>query len=163
MSTFVWATPRKAFEYYLDRAQRTPADLWQATHAGHIRVSIMDVEFSGEQVRALLNLLHKDVPESERKYELPTWMGVSVDDVERTLCGASLPERRRGRPRKSGPQANADYRIAVEVSKLIGSGQAKSVAEAAGILIDTGRVSGWSHESNLKRVQRAYASLFRHD
>ena len=66
MSSYDWATPRKAFEYYLEGAGRTPADLWHAVHDGHIRTSIMDTEFSGDQVRALLKLIHWNVPESER-------------------------------------------------------------------------------------------------
>lgn len=163
MSSYVWATPRKAFEYYLEAAERTPADLWQAVHDGHIRVSIMDVEFSGDQIRALLKLLHWNVPEGECEFELPIWMAVHMDDVQRTLCGADLPEKRRGRPTKTRDQSNRDYRLAVEVSKLLGSGNANSVADAARILIEAGQVDGASYEAKLKKVQRAYAEHFRHD
>lgn len=163
MSSYVWATPRKAFEYYLDRAERTPADLWHAVHDGHIRVAIMDTEFSGDQVRALLKLVHWNVPESEREFELPSWMAVHMDDVERTLCGAALPEKRRGRPSKTRDQTNRDYRLAVEVSKLLGGKKANSVADAARILIDDGLVDGASYDAKLKKVQRAYAEHFRHD
>lgn len=163
MSSYVWATPRKAFEYYLEAAERTPADLWQAVHDGHIRVSIMDVEFSGDQVRALLKLIHWNVPESERVFELPIWMAVHMDDVERTLCGTSLPEKRRGRPTKTRDQSNRDYRLAVEVSKLLGNGNANSVADAARLLINAGHVEGASYDAKLKKVQRAYADYFRHD
>ncbi|QSB44776.1 hypothetical protein IDJ81_00925 [Tsuneonella flava] len=163
MSSYVWATPRKAYEYYLEAAERTPADLWQAVHDGHIRVSIMDVEFSGDQIRALLKLLHWNVPEGEREFELPIWMAVHMDDVERTLCGADLPEKRRGRPTKTRDQSNRDYRLAVEVSTLLGSGNANSVADAARILIEAGKVDGASYEAKLKKVQRACAEHFRHD
>jgi hypothetical protein len=159
----VWATPRKAFDYYLDKAGRTPADLWQAVHDGHIRVSIMDVEFSGDQVRALLKLIHWDVPEGERKFELPGWMAVHMDDVERSLCGASLPEKRRGRPTRTSVHSNRDYSFAVEVSKLMASGEANSVAEAARLLVGKGRVDGASYEAKLKKVQRAYNRYFRFD
>lgn len=163
MSSLVWATPRKAFEYYLQDAERTPADLWQSAYDGHIRVSIMEVEFSGDQVRALLALLHKDVPESDRKYELPIWMAVHVDDVERTLCGANLPTARLGRPTKNLRQANRDYHLAVEVSKLLSSAKASSVADAARILIGEGLVDGASHEAKMKKVQRVYCRHFRLD
>lgn len=163
MTTYVWATPRKAFEYYLEAVERTPADLWQAVHDGHIRVSIMDVEFSGDQVRALLKLLHWDVPEGDRKFELPIWMAVHMDDVERTLCGANLPNKRRGRPNKTRDQAGRDYRLAVEVSKLLGAMTANSVSDAARILIDAGQVDGASYDAKLKKIQRAYAEHFRHD
>lgn len=163
MSSNVWATPRKAFEYYLEAAERTPADLWQAVHDGHIRVSIMDVEFSGDQIRALLKLVHWNVPEGECEFELPIWMAVHMDDVERTLCGADLPEKRRGRPSKTRDQSNRDYRLAVEVSKLLGTASANSVADAARILIEAGQVDGASYEAKLKKVQRAYAEHFRHD
>lgn len=163
MSSYVWATPRKAFEYYLEAAERTPADLWQAVHDGHIRVSIMDVEFSGDQIRALLKLVHWNVPEGECEFELPIWMAVHMDDVERTLCGADLPEKRRGRPSKTRDQSNRDYRLAVEVSKLLHTASANSVADAARILIEAGQVDGASYEAKLKKVQRAYAEHFRHD
>ncbi len=163
MSSYVWATPRKAFEYYLDTAGRTPADLWQAVYDGHVRVSIMDVEFGGDQVRALLKLLHWNVPEGEQIFELPIWMAVHMDDVQRSLCGDDLPERRRGRPLKTRDQSNRDYRLAVKVSKLMRAGQAGSVAEAARILVDAGDVDGASYEAKLKKVQRAYAEYFRHD
>lgn len=163
MSSYAWATPTKAFEYYLDRAGRTPADLWHAVNDGHIRVSIMDVEFTGDQVRALLKLVHWNVPEEKREFELPIWMAVHVDDVERALCGEKLPEKRRGRPKKSRVQTNRDYRLAVEVSTLMGNGAASSVAEAARILINFGNVEGASYEAKLKKVQRAYADYFRHD
>ena len=163
MSSYVWATPRKAVEYYLEAAERTPADLWQAVHDGHIRVSIMDVEFSGDQVRALLKLLHQNVPEDDREFELPIWMAVHMDDVERTLCGANLPEKRRGRPPKTRDQSNRDYRLAIEVSKLLGTGNANSVADAARTLIEAGKVDGASYEAKLKKVQRAYSEHFRHD
>lgn len=163
MSSYTWATPSKAFEYYLDRAGRTPAELWQAVHDGHIRVSIMDVEFSGDQIRALLKLIHWDVPENERQYELPRWMAVHMDDVERSLCGANLPEKRRGRPTKTRDQSRRDYRLAVEVSKLMGSGEATSVADAARMLVNSGAVDGASFDAKMKKVQRAYAEYFRHD
>ena len=163
MSSYVWATPRKAFEYYLEAAERTPADLWQAVQNGHIRVSIMDVEFSGDQVRALLKLIHWNVPESEREFELPIWIEVHMDDVERALCGKDLPEKRRGRPAKTRDHLNRDYQLAVEVSKLMATGRARSVAEAAGFLIAAGKVQGASYESRVKKVQRAYADHFRHD
>ena len=163
MSSYVWATPRKAFEYYLDRAGRTPTDLWCAVHDGHVRVSIMDVEFSGDQIRALLKLIHWDRPEAEREFELPIWMAVHVDDVERALCGESLPEKRRGRPAKTRDQSAAEYRLAVAVSRLMGEGKAQSVADAARILIEANRVDGASFEAKLKKVQRAYAANFRHD
>ena len=163
LASFVWATPRKAFEYYLDSAGRTPADLWRAVHEGHIRVSINDVEFSGDQVRALLKLIHSNVPESEREFELPIWMAVSMDDVERALCGKALPERRRGRPKQTRDQSNRDYRLAVEVSELLGTHRANSVADAARRLIDAGSVDGASDDAKLKKVQRAYAKHFRHD
>ena len=163
MSSYVWATPRKAFEYYLDEAGRAPADLWHAVHDGHIRVSIMDVEFSGDQIRALLKLLHWDVPEAERTFELPIWMAVHMDDVERALCDAKLPEKRRGRPTKTRYQSNRDYRLAVEVSKLMGTGKVNSVAEAARVLIEAGNVDGASYDAKLKKVQRAYAEYFRHN
>lgn len=161
MSSHVWATPSKAFDYYLEEAGRTPADLWHAVHDGHIRVSIMDVEFSGDQIRALLKLVHWDKPESERVFELPPWMAVRVDDVERSLCGADLPEKRRGRPTKSSDQSYRDYLLAVEVSKLTGAG--KSVAEAARMLIEADDVEGASYDAKLKKVQRVYAKYFRHD
>lgn len=163
MSSYVWATPRKAFEYYLERAGRTPADLWHAVHDGHIRVSIMDAEFTGDQIRALLKLIHWNVPDGEREFELPIWMAVHMDDVERTLCGASLPEKRRGRPGKTRDQINRDYRLAVEVSKLLGTAKANSVADAARMLIEAGQVDGASYDAKLKKVQRAYAEYFRHD
>jgi hypothetical protein len=163
MSSFVWATPRKAFEYYLEAAERTPADLWHAVHDGHIRVSIMDVEFTGDQIRALLKLIHRNVPESEREFELPIWMAVHMDDVERSLCGVNLPEKRRGRPGKTRDQSNRDYRLAVEVSKLLRTGKANSVADAARLLINAGSVDGASDDAKLKKVQRAYAEYFRHD
>lgn len=163
MSSFVWATPRKAYEYYLERVNRTPADLWRAVHDGHIRVSIMDVEFSGDQIRALLNLMHKDVAENDRKFELPIWMAVHMDDVERALCAADLPAARRGRPAKTRDQTNRDYRLALEVLKLLGTQKATSVADAARILIEEGNVDGASHEAKMKTVQRAYSKYFRHD
>ncbi len=163
MASYVWTTPRKAYEYYLEATSRTPSDLWRAVHDGHIRVSIMDVEFSGDQIRALLKLLHWNVPEAERDFELPIWMAVHMDDVERSLCGASLPEKRRGRPTKTRDQSNRDYNLAVEVSKMLRTTQANSVAEAARLLIDTGKVDGASDDAKLKKVQRAYAEYFRQD
>lgn len=163
MSSYVWATPRKAFEYYLEAAERTPSDLWHAVNRGHIRVSIMDVEFSGDQIRALLKLVHSNVPEAEREFELPIWMAVHMNDVERSLCGANLPEKRRGRPAKTRDQSNRDYRLAVEVSKLMTTGKASSVNEAARLLIDAGDVHGASFDAKLKKVQRAYSEFFRHD
>ena len=163
MSSFVWASPRRAFEYYLEAVERTPADLWHAVHDGHIRVAIMEVEFTADQIRALLKLLHWDVSEHDRHFELPFWMAVHMDDVERTLCGASLPEKRRGRPRKTRDQSNRDYHLAVEVSKLLRAGEANSVADAARLLINTGTVSGASYDAKLKKVQRAYAEAFRQD
>lgn len=163
MSSYVWATPRKAVEYYLYYSGRTEADLWHAVHDGHVRVSIMDVEFTGDQVRALLKLLHYDVPKPEREFKLPIWMAVNVDDVERALCGADLPEKRRGRPNKTGDQSRKDYELAVQVSKLMGTDKASSVADAARWLINHGHVEGASFEAKLKRVQRAYAQYFRHD
>lgn len=163
MSSFVWATPSKAFEYYLDRAGRTDAELWNAVSEGHVRVRIMDVQFEPPQVRALLQLIHRNVAEPERTFELPYWMEVNVDDIERTLCGASLPETRRGRPRKRGTRTDEDYKLAVQVSKLIGLGQAASVDEAARKLIAFGLVKGASDEAKRKRIQRAYSRFFRHD
>lgn len=163
MSSYVWAAPRQVFEYYLESAGRTAADLWHAVHDGHIRVSIMNVEFSGPQIRALLELLHWNLPENERRFELPSWMAVRVDDMERVLCGKSLPERRPGRPKKKRVQLQRNYELAVEVSKLISTGQANSVAEAARMLIDSGMVTGASFDAKLKKIQRAYAEHFRHD
>lgn len=163
MSSYVWATPRKAFEYYLEAAAHTPEDLWQAVQAGHIRVSVMDVEFSGDQVRALLKLIHWNVPESERVFELPIWMAVHMDDVERVLCGSNLPEKRRGRPSKTRDQSDRNYRLAVDVSKLLRTARATSVADAARMLIDSGQVDGASYDAKLKKVQRAYSEYFRHD
>lgn len=163
MSSYVWATPRKAFEYYLEAAGREPADLWRAVHDGHIRVSIMDVEFAGDQIRALLKLIHWDTPESEREFELPLWMAVHVDDVEQSLCGVNLPEKRRGRPGKTRDQSSRDYRLAVEVSKLLATGKANSVTDAARLLINAGSVDGNSADAKLKKVKRAYAEHFRHD
>ncbi len=163
MSSYVWATPRQAFDYYLDGAGRSPADLWNAVHDGHIRVSIMGVEFSGEQLRALLKLIHWNVPEKQRQFELPIWMAVHMDDVERELCGASIPQKRRGRPAKTAKQISDDYQLAVNVSQLLGTGQAQSVADAAAILIDQGKVKGATYEAKVKKVQRAYGEHFRHD
>lgn len=163
MSSYSWATPRKAQEHYLDRVDRTPEDLWRATYDGHIRVEIMGVEFSGEQIRALLDLLHYNVPDDRRKFELPIWMSVNVDDVERNLCGERLPQLRRGRPKKKRQQINEEYRLAVSVSKLLGDGSASSVRVAAQILIDGGRVKGASDDAKHKAVQRAYRRYFRHD
>ena len=161
MSSYIWATPRKAFEYYLEAAGRTPADLWHAVHDGHVRVSIMNVEFSGEQVRALLKLTHWDVPDSERIFELPIWMAVQMDDVERTLCGKSIPKKRKGRPSKSLDATNREYRLAVSVSKLLAAGRANSIADAARILIQRGGVRGASYDAKLKKIQRAFAEHFR--
>jgi hypothetical protein len=161
MATYIWASPRKAFEYYLQSAGRSPADLWHAVSNGHIRVSIMDVEFSGLQVRALLKLMHFEIAEENRHFELPIWMSVHMDDVERVLCGEDLPDQRRGRPEKNRDESNREYRLAVEVSKLMTDGQASSVAEAARLLIQAGQVKGASFEAKLKKVQRAYARHFR--
>lgn len=163
MATYKWATPRKAQEYYLDAKNRTSAELWHAVHDGHIRVSIMDVEFANEQIRALLRLLHWNVPESEQVFELPIWMSVHIDDVERVLCGVTLPERRRGRPSGTSVQTSRDYSLAVDVSKLLGTAKANSVADAARHLISTGIVEGASFEAKMKKVQRAYAKFFRTD
>ncbi len=163
MPTYAWATPRNADEYYLQAAGRTPADLWQAVHDGHVRVSIRDVEFSGDQIRALLELLHWNVPESKREFELPIWMVVNVDDVERTLCGESLPKKRRGRPKKTREQSNRDYRLAREVAQMLGTGEVTSVSEAARLLIDAGKVGGASDEAAMKKVQRIYDAHFRKD
>ena len=98
----------------------------------------MDVEFQAPQVRALLQLLHFHVPEQEREYELPIWFNVNVDDVERVLCGETVPDNSRGRPHKTRGQVNRDYRLADEVSKLLGLGEVNSVAEAARELVAAG-------------------------
>jgi hypothetical protein len=163
MTSYKWASPKKAFEYYLDRAGRTNADLWKAVHAGHIRVEIMDTGFSVAQIQALLKLQHWNVPKSEQKLELPIWMVVHMDDVERVLCSEDLPMNRIGRPKNTQNKINRDYQIACYASKLLSTNRANSVAEAAQIMIDANRVEGASNEAKLKKVQRAYSKYFRTD
>ncbi|MCB2114276.1 MAG: hypothetical protein R3C42_07340 [Parvularculaceae bacterium] len=163
MPSYTWATPRKAFEYYLSYAGRTPADLWRAVNDGHVRVQIKGVEFSGKQIRALLELLHADVQESEREYELPIWMAVNVDDVERALCGALLPDKRRGRPPKRSDQKRREFQWAQSVSGMLGSGEAGSVADAARLLIARGEIDGNSDAAKVKKVVRAFYRIFRRD
>ena len=163
MGTYKWASPLKAREYYLDRAGKTAEDLWHAVHDGHIRVRIMDVDFAPEQTRALLTLIHFDIEESQRTFELPIWMKVNIDDVERVLCGADKPMKRRGRPEKSGDQIRQEYNLARTVSNLLASGKARSVRQAADLLISEGRVQGNSLEAKQKTVERAYSRFFRKD
>lgn len=161
MTSYRWASPRKASEYYLDPVDKTPADLWQAVHDGHVRVAIMDVEFGGDQVRALLKLLHFNQPEADRQLELPIWMNVNVDDIERVLCGADRPAKRKGRPKRMSAHAQRDYDLAVSVAKLLSGGEATSVRQAADKLIAAGLVRGASLEAQHKAVERAYSRHFR--
>jgi|JI8StandDraft_1071087.scaffolds.fasta_scaffold89680_2 hypothetical protein len=163
MTSYKWASPKKAFEYYLDRAGRTHADLWNAVNDGHIRVEIMDTEFSGIQIQALLKLLHLDVPKSAQRLELPMWMAVHMDDVERVLCSEDLPKKRKGRPKNTRTKNNRDYQIACDVSKFLSTGKAASVADAAQMLIDANVIKGASNDAKLKQVQRAYSKYFRTD
>lgn len=163
MPSIAWTTPQKALEYYLEAKKRTAADLWHAAYGGQVRVRIMGEDFAPPQVRALLDLARSFGPTDSAPLELPLWMSVSVDDIERVLCGAALPAKRRGRPPRTRGQTAADYRIAVAMAKLITSRKAKSVNEAARIVVERGDVPGLSYDARMKKAHRAYASAFRPD
>jgi hypothetical protein len=163
MTSYAWATPRKADEYYLQGAEKSPQDLWLAVESGLVRSRINDVIFPQPYIGAILELVNWNVPEADRVLELPRYIEVNVDDVQRVLCGRSTPLFRKGRPKKMGDAVQRDYDLAVRISRMLQSGEADTVADASRKLIAIGLVAGASHEARMKRLQRAYTRWFRTD
>lgn len=163
MSTFAWATPQKAFDYYLDHAGKAPRDLWVAVEAGLVRARIRGVEFPQPYIGAILELLTWNAIDPDEARELPYYIEVNVDDVERELCGQPNPKIRKGRPKKMGAAVQRDYDLAVRICKMIESGEADSVAAASRKWIGADAVAGASDDAKMKRLLRAYRTWFRTD
>lgn len=91
-----------------------------------------------------------------RGCNLPIDVELCIEDVE--LCmGGNVSQRRKGRPKGTGPNQFADRRLVQDMNRLISSH--KFTVRAAAIAVST-LATGNSEQAKIRRLERAYRTTF---
>lgn len=91
-----------------------------------------------------------------RGCSLPFDVELCIDDVEFCISG-SFSERRKGRPKGTGPNQSADRRLVKDMNRLVSSYD--FTVRAAAIAVSV-HANGNSEQSKIRRLERAYRATF---
>lgn len=171
MSRYRWLRPSKCVETMenFPAIKGKPYEamqklLFDAVSRGDVKGRLNDVIVPKAHIGIYLSLYTRAATE-QNPYTLPPDLALNYDHLRAVFDRPAIDNRKRGRPIKEHSGWSEDRKLAAEMHKMLAgpahSGQPKSAAEAARILVDDGRVSGHgTPESLVKRLVRTFREYY---
>jgi hypothetical protein len=167
MSRYRWDRPHsciESMEYFpalkgADYATRS-AQLFNAVSRGDVQVMLNDAIVPKSHIAIYLSLYARATPDQEPN-TMPPDLAVNLDDLSAVFDRPNADARKPGRPRKVENGWSVDRHLVLEMHKMIArppdSKLANTAAEAARLLVNSGRVSGaGTPENKAKRLVRLF-------
>lgn len=171
MSRYRWLRPSKCLET-MDffpslkgqSYEKMRKLLFDAVSRGDIRAMTNDEVVPKAHIAIFLGLYARATLDQE-VHTLPPDVALNYDDLCTVFDRPVIDSRKRGRPKKEDSGWSEDRKLASEMHGMLAGRtalpRARSAAEAARILVDTGRVAGaGTPESRAKRLVRVFRKYY---